>query len=314
MPKKELILKMMEYHTASNRRLCEHLLEHLKDDQYTQELGFSLGSIGKQVVHLAETDWYWMHDIQVKPVTGLTRADYPDIASFIPVFEEIEASLLAYTESLSVEELEAVPDGLLETREEALAHIANHGTDHRAQILSMLHGLGLTTFEQDFTTFLRTQRQVSKNQALNLVGFRWDGWERALEAIPKDRLEEPVVEGWSVKDIAAHITWHDREMLRLMKTRMLAGSEWWSLPTGERNKLIYEQYRDQPLDEVLQNHRETHLEMVQEIEKLAEADLNDPSRIDGMLPGKKLWMLLEENTWNHYLLHTEDLWGLLNMG
>jgi uncharacterized damage-inducible protein DinB len=314
MPEIQLILKMIGYHTASNRRLCEHLLEHLNDDQYTQEVGFSLGSIRKQVVHLAETDWYWMHDIQAKPVTGLSRTDYPDIASFIPVFEEIEASLLAYTESLSIEELVAVPDGLLETREEALAHIVNHGTDHRAQILSMLHGLGMPTFEQDFTTYLRKQRQVSKNQVLHLVGFRWDGWERALEAFPEDRLEKPVVDGWSLKDITAHITWHDREMLGLMKTRKLGGSEWWSLPTGERNKLIYEQHRDQPLDEVLQNHREIHREMVQEIEKLAEDDLNDPSRIEDMLPGIKLWMLLEENTWNHYLLHTEDLWGLLKMG
>jgi uncharacterized damage-inducible protein DinB len=310
MSEKNLVQKIVEYHTSTNRRLWEHLREHLQDEQFTTETGFSLGSIRKQVVHLAETDRYWMHDIQVKPVSGLNPEDYPDIDSFIPVFEEIESALLAYTRSLTQEELEAVPDGLLETRQEALVHLVNHGTDHRAQILSMLHSMGAPTFEQDFTSVLRKQRQVRKDDVLALVRFRRRAWEQALDAFPKDRLEVPLVGSWSVKDITAHITWHDREMLSLLQTRRLAGSEWWSLPTQERNRLIYEQHREQPLDEVLRQHSEIHHKLIQEIEKLESEDLNDPDRIDEMIPGFKLWMLLEDNTWVHYFIHTEDLWEL----
>jgi uncharacterized damage-inducible protein DinB len=308
--KKDLIRKLIEYHTSSNRRLCEHLAANLEDGQFTQELGFSLGSIRAQVVHLAETDRYWLYDIQVKPVTGLNIEDYLDIDSLMPIVDEIGASLLEYTKSLTDEELEQVPDGLLETREEALAHIANHGTDHRAQILSMLHGLGLPTYEQDFGSSLRTQRWVSKDQVLSLVSFRWQGWEQALQAVPQERLEEQLIGDWSIKDVAAHITWHEREMIGVLKTRKLSGSEWWNLPTEERNQLIYEHYRNLPLDKVLREHRGIHRELVREIEKLEDADLNDHARFADMLPGRKLWMLLEDNTWTHYLLHTEDLWDL----
>jgi uncharacterized damage-inducible protein DinB len=308
MQKENIVYKLIEYHTSSNRRLCNHLKAHLQGDHFTKELNISHGSIRKQMVHIAETDRYWMHDIQVLPVTGLNPDDYPDIESFSPVLDEIESDLLDYVRSLSEEQLQEVPQGLMESREEALTHIANHGTDHRAHILSTLHHLGLPTFEQDFTSFLHTQRKVTKNDVLNLIRLRWQGWEEALKAFPDDMLQTPVVKDWSVKDIAAHITWHDREMLAVIKTRKLSGSEWWNLSTDERNRLIYEQHKDVPLQEVFKQHRGIHRELVREIDKLNDNILNDPGEIKKMLPGYKLWILLEENTWFHYWLHTEDLW------
>jgi uncharacterized damage-inducible protein DinB len=37
---------------------------------------------------------------------------------------------------------------------QVFAHVANHGTDHRAQILRLLHDLGAPTFSQDFMIYL----------------------------------------------------------------------------------------------------------------------------------------------------------------
>ena len=110
----------------------------------------------------------------------------------------------------------------------------------------------------------------------------------------------------------AHLTWYDREMVGVLKARQLAGSEWWNLPLEERNRRIFKQYRSQPLAEVLQEHDEVHRLLVKEIEPLDDEELNDPSRIREMLPGSKLWMVLEENTWVHYLVHTETLWAWLD--
>ncbi|MBE2271224.1 MAG: hypothetical protein IAE80_23520, partial [Anaerolinea sp.] len=37
-----------------------------------------------------------------------------------------------------------------------MLHVVNHGTDHRAQVLAMLHSLGAPTFAQDMVFhFLR---------------------------------------------------------------------------------------------------------------------------------------------------------------
>jgi hypothetical protein len=110
----------------------------------------------------------------------------------------------------------------------------------------------------------------------------------------------------------AHITWHDREMVGVLKTRRLAGSEWWKLPLEERNQRIFEQYRSQPLEEALREHHQVHQALLKEIEQLEDEDLNDPARIEEILPGFKLWMILEENTWIHYLEHKEAVWAWLD--
>jgi len=77
MSTQNVIRTLVEYHVASNRRLWNHLLENLTDEPFTQALGFSHGSVRNQVVHLAATDRYWLHDIQSKPVTGLDPQDFP---------------------------------------------------------------------------------------------------------------------------------------------------------------------------------------------------------------------------------------------
>jgi hypothetical protein len=191
-----------------------------------------------QVVHLAQTDRYWLHDIQARPVTGLNPEDYPTRASFTGTWEDIEQELLAYVQSLTDDDLITVPDGLMETRWEALLHVVNHGTDHRSQILSMLHRLGVPTFEQDLGDYLRRQRRVSKADVLKLVRFRRGEWEEMIDAIPRERMDEPAVGEWSIKDIVAHLNWYDREMVGVLQARKLAGSEWWSLPLEERNRRI----------------------------------------------------------------------------
>jgi uncharacterized damage-inducible protein DinB len=312
MSAQNIIRMLVEYHVASNRRLWDHLMEHLTDEQFTQELGFSHGSIRHQVVHLAATDRYWLHDIQTKPVTGLEPEDYPTRASFSTTWEGIGQALLEYVRSLTDADLEVVPDGLVEPRWAGLVHIANHGTDHRAQILSMLHSLGAPTFAQDFADYLRHQRWVSKADVLRLIKLRRDAWKQALESFPRERMAEPVSGEWSIKDIVAHLTWHDREMVGVLTTRRLAGSEWWNLPRDERNQRIFERHRGQPLEEVLQEHDEVHGALIAQIEQLDDEDLNDPSRISDMPPDWKLWVLLQENTWMHYLDHTEAVWVWLD--
>ena len=56
---------------------------------------------------------------------------------------------------------------------------------------------------------------------------------------------------WSVKDLVAHITWSESEMVGVLAGRALVGSDLWSLTNDERNEIVYQQNRDRPLDEVL---------------------------------------------------------------
>jgi hypothetical protein len=61
----------------------------------------------------------------------------------------------------------------------------------------------------------------------SVVGAWGDLWQR-LGCIPPARMLVPMGAGkWTVKDVIAHITWHERQMIGLLEGRALVGSPWW---------------------------------------------------------------------------------------
>jgi hypothetical protein len=61
-------------------------------------------------------------------------------------------------------------------------------------------------------------------------------WDRVLAEVRKEQMLEPGLPGgWSVKDVIAHVNWYEQEMVVLLETRELAGSELWGLPVTLRS-------------------------------------------------------------------------------
>ena len=163
-------------------RIIRNLLKQLDFDNVEEATDGSaaLIKLRERRYVLVISDW------NMQPVTGLELLDYPTRESFTQTWDNIEGALLEYVLSLSDAELEGVPDGILESRWQALVHLVNHGTDHRAQILSMLHRLGMPTFEQDIPDYLRASRRVSKVDVLRQIRY-WRGRvEQALEKSPDE--------------------------------------------------------------------------------------------------------------------------------
>lgn len=135
-----------------------------------------------------------------------------------------------------------------------------------------------------------------------------ENWQAALASVPADRMEVPGVEGnWSVKDIICHVTWFEREMVNLLRTRALEqGSPLWLLPRDERNQAIYEAEKDRPLASALDEAGQVYQAFLRELKQVSEADLHDPNQF-GMPPDWQPWQVLAENIWEHYDDHTRDL-------
>ena len=141
----------------------------------------------------------------------------------------------------------------------------------------------------------------------NLIKGRKD-WEALLASIDKNRMDEPVLpKGWSVKDIIAHVAWHEGEMVGLLEAKALVGSEWWDLPMDERNNLIHEQYKDMPLDDVLAWAGKEYARFTKAFEQLSEEALSDPSFFENMPPDWKPWEIIADNTFGHYHDHIDDI-------
>jgi hypothetical protein len=133
-------------------------------------------------------------------------------------------------------------------------------------------------------------------------------WDDLLIQVPRDLMEEPGVEGdWSIKDIASHIAWHERQMVEVLRVRALVGSNLWELPLDQRNATIFEENRQRSLDDVLTEAGQTFRQLLREVEALSEEDLNDPARFRDMPPDWIPWKLIAENSYQHYPDHVASV-------
>jgi len=149
---------------------------------------------------------------------------------------------------------------------------------------------------------------MDKAELLNLVRTERASWEAALSEVGEDRMIEPGVDGdWSVKDIIAHITWSEREMVGMLQARALVGSDLWDLSNDERNAIVYQQNRDRALADVLAEAQDVYRQLMSALESLSDEDLNDPSRFADMPADWEPWRVIAGNTYLHYADHATSL-------
>lgn len=121
-------------------------------------------------------------------------------------------------------------------------------------------------------------------------------------------MTEPGLAGeWSLKDIIAHVTWGEREMVGVLEARALVGSDLWNVSTDERNAAVYEQNRDRPLGDVLAEAQEIHAQLFTALEMLTDEDLNDPQRFQDMPADWIPWKLIAGNSYGHYDEHSPSI-------
>lgn len=135
--------------------------------------------------------------------------------------------------------------------------------------------------------------------------IEWEATSSLLSPEEQDAL--PVSGDWKVKDIYAHLAWHEHQMLDFLQAGRFFGSDWWNLPLHERNRMIYESSRDRAAHEVREDARNVHEALYKTLETLTDEQINDPARWPGMPAEWQPWQLIADNTYLHYRDHSADL-------
>lgn len=151
MPMLEVIRAMTDYNYTFFRRVWDSIMT-LSDEQFTADVPYSHGSIRNHMVHLATVDTRWLRGLQESPDARgfrLKPEDYPTRESALAVWEQAADEVTTYVTGLDETALERTVPGMPMATWQVLLHIANHGTDHRAQVLRALHDFGAPTFDQD---------------------------------------------------------------------------------------------------------------------------------------------------------------------
>jgi uncharacterized damage-inducible protein DinB len=148
------------YHFTENRNLWDSCVTQLSDEQFTQDVAYSHGSVRDQIVHLMSVDEGWFSELRgVEPSEPSPPANLNDRESIRAHWDSVEQSMRDYLAELRDDMLFDKP--IKEPEEDqdlmvwqVLLHVVNHGTDHRAQLLRNLHDLGVKTTSQDYIFYV----------------------------------------------------------------------------------------------------------------------------------------------------------------
>jgi uncharacterized damage-inducible protein DinB len=133
-------------------------VRQLSNEQFTQAVTYSHGSVRDQIVHLMSADDTWFSGLRgIEIPEPLDPTDFDDRGDIRAHWDTIERHMRDYLAELQDDRLFDKP---LEGEDEdlivwqVLLHVVNHGTDHRAQILRLLSDLGVKTTSQDYIFYV----------------------------------------------------------------------------------------------------------------------------------------------------------------
>jgi hypothetical protein len=133
-------------------------------------------------------------------------------------------------------------------------------------------------------------------------------FEAALRSLSLVQILQPGAGGgMTAKDILAHVTWFEREMVQVVGERRLVGSEWWNLSTDVRNDLILMANRGRMWEEVLAEAGEVYPRLRQALEGLEAEAYLDAAYFREMPLEWVPWQVIAGNTFEHYEHHLVDL-------
>ena len=156
-------VELYGYTDWANRRVWDCVMK-LSQEDFEKHLTFSIGSIYEQCTHTMGVEYWWPHYLKTDEVRFMSdeeRKLYTDRALLRQRWDEISAANQAYVATLTDDDLQRTVQlpfwkdkDIAITVAQALTQVVNHSTDHRSQIMAMLHTLGGDGVEQDYLMYL----------------------------------------------------------------------------------------------------------------------------------------------------------------
>ncbi len=148
---KDYFKELAEYHLWANTTVC-NWLDQITDHQWKQEVVSSFNSIQQTVLHVMSADKAWLERFRKNPNVPWLQNEFKGtkeehLALLKKISEELKEFIDAFDENdleknLDFKRLNG--DAYSMPYYQLFAHIANHGTYHRGQLVTMLRQVGFT--------------------------------------------------------------------------------------------------------------------------------------------------------------------------
>lgn len=158
---------LYDYGYWANARLFE-AAGQLSDDQFTQPVAGSYGSVRNTLVHALNAEWIWLERCGGAPRgPAFTPSDYQTVASLQEQWGRVEGHVRRFLGGLGDDDLDravvfATVNGPTQSVRlgDLMHHAAIHGVHHRGQVALLLRSLGVTPGNVDLLVYLNRPRPV----------------------------------------------------------------------------------------------------------------------------------------------------------
>ena len=158
---KQDILTLYNYNQWANAKIL-NAASNVTREQYLAFALFPHGGLRGTLVHAMFAEWIWRSRWEgTSPTTRFQPEEFPTLDSLLPRWQEEEHRLMGFVEGLTDERL-ALPFQYRNTKGvpketilwHSMAHVVNHGTQHRSEAAAMLTDFGCSPGDLDMIYFL----------------------------------------------------------------------------------------------------------------------------------------------------------------
>ncbi len=155
------ILLLYRYNQWANAKILNTAAQ-VTQEQYLAPTTFPHGSLCGTLVHAMFAEWIWRQRwTGTSPTFRLKAEDYPTVEALRARWSEEEEQLMDFVDRLTDERLEGAihymnTSGKAYTKIlwQLMAHLVNHGTQHRSEAAAILTDLDHSPGDIDLITFL----------------------------------------------------------------------------------------------------------------------------------------------------------------
>ena len=166
---KKYFIELSEYQIWANGLVCEWLGK-ISEEQWNQPVVSSFNSVYETIIHVAGAEKIWVERLRghskLEMLTGTFKGSKEDL---IKLWKEISLNFKKLIEEMPEEKFQQKllfkNTKRIEYNQpyyQLLAHVVNHSTYHRGQVVTMLRQVGFTDVEStDMTTYFRSKNELS---------------------------------------------------------------------------------------------------------------------------------------------------------
>jgi len=156
---------LYNYNYWANERILR-AADKVGDAQFVAPARFSWDGLRGTLVHTLGAEWIWRSRWQgFSPNASLRAEDYLTVAALRARWREEETRMREYLASLTETDLTRVVNyrrisggASAEPLWQLMAHVVNHGTQHRAEAAALLTELGYSPGDIDLVVFARERQ------------------------------------------------------------------------------------------------------------------------------------------------------------